>query len=353
MSNPDNNYTNISIANNVSSTNPYPANIQAVYDETLSQAILQEPGQYYCTMERFLVPLNNVPLFAFPVDRKQNQANVSQLQIGIENAGALKFPTFVTYVPQNDVPAPTSGGPNIRYEESLSPYYFITAIQPMIDMINTALLASHTASGVGGASPYYIYESKDRLISLIVTAGFIATGAKIFMNSYLNNYLRGFPYTTKNYNVTGAYLYYHNLATTPFGQVSPFQFRQEYEALASWMDCNRVVVTSNSLPVTPEASPNYDPNASQGTNGVITYSPIVTDFVVSYSNIDEKSTYLVLNPTPQYRLIDMNSRVPINRLNFSFWWASKKGALYPIFISPSDEVTTKIAFLKRSLYNSK
>ncbi len=352
MSKADNNYLNIVISNNETSTNPYRRNVQAVYDETLTQPILADPTQYYASIIRFSMPLDTIPFFSFPVDKNQNQANTSQLVIGIRNAALTEFSQTVTYVIQNDIVAPPSGGTNITYNQSLSQYYFVYSIQPMIDMINTALLAAYTASGVGGGVPFYVYDPLTQLISIIVTAGFLATGAKIFLNSYLKNYLDSFAFTTENDVQTGAFKYIHNLTTTPYGQVSPFRYYQEYNSLDLWFDIRKIVVTSTSLPVSQEASPNYDPAASQGTNGSVGYSPIVTDFVISYNNINDVSSVLVYEPANQYRLIDMNSQMPISRLNFTFYWLSKNGSLYPVYLSPNNSITMKIAFFKRTLYNS-
>lgn len=349
----DNVYLNIVITNNVSTTNPYPKNIQAIYDETLTQPILSDPSEYYASIIRFSMPLDTIPFFSFPVDRNQNNANVSQLLIGIKILAGNEFTSFVTYTPQNDVPPPVSGGLNISYTQSLSPYYFIYSIQPFISMINTALNSAFVAAGSpGGVAPFYVYDPQSQLISLIVDNAFLVAGARIFLNSYLKNYLDSFVFITDNDVPSGAFKYFHNLNPTPFGQVSPFRYWQEYNSLDLWFDIRKIVVQSSSLPGAEEASPNYDPGASQGTNGRVAYSPIVTDFVISYNNINDVSSVLVMEPSPQYRLIDMNSRIPINRLNFSFYWLSKNGNLYPVFLSPNNSITMKIAFFKRSLYNN-
>ena len=352
MTTVDNNYTNILISNNPKGSIPYPPNIQAVYNETLSQAILQDPSKYYCSINRFTIPMNLIPIFSFPVNRDQNNANLSQLIIGIETALGVGLDSELIYLPQNDIPPPVSGGANISYEDSLSPYYFVYSIQHMIDIINNSLDDAYIASGVGGGKPFYIYNPTTKLISLIVTAGFLATGAKIYMNSYLQDYLQGFSFRTKNYNTTGPYKFYHVLDSIPYGSPvgGPYEFKQERTSIPAWFDISRVIVTSSSLPIANESTPNYNPNTSEGTNGTVTYNPIVTDFAVSYTDIDEYASLLVLDPSPQYRLIDMNTQLPVNRLNFNFQWVSKTGAIRPIYCSPGNCITMKIAFLKRELY---
>jgi len=350
----DNVYLNILIPNNIPSTNPFPQAIQAVYDESLTQPVLADPSKYYASIIRFSMPLDTIPFFSFPLDRSQTNANLSQLLIGITNNVGVDFPAFVTYIPQNDYPPPVTTDPTFSYGQSISPYYFIYSIQPFINMINTALLAAYTASTVGGGAPFYVYNPATQLIGLVVTAGFLATGAKIYMNNYLKNYLDSFPFYSKNSIQTGAYRYTHNLDTLPYGAPvgGPYEFLEEYNSLDLWFDIRKIVVTSSSLPVIPEASPSFVPDASYGTNGSANYSPIVTDFVISYNNINDVSSVLVYEPSPQYRLVNMSSQSPIQRLNFSFFWLSKNGTLYPVFLSPNNSITMKIGFFKKDLYKN-
>jgi len=347
----DNLYLNIIIPNNVSSTNPYPQSIRAVYDESLVQPILMDPSQYYASIVRFSMPLDTIPFFSFPLDRNQNNPNVSQLLIGVKRAG-VEYTRFVNYIPQNDYPPPVTTTGTFSYDQSLLPYYFVYSIQPLITMINIALASAFGAAGIAGAAPYYVYNPLTQLVSLIVTQAFLTANATIFMNNYTKNYLDSFPfYTNVNYQ-DGAYKYTHNLDTIPYGSPvgGPYEFIEEYNSLDLWFDIRKIIITSSSFPVIPESTPSYNPDQSNGTNGSVTYAPIITDYVVSYNNINDVTSVLVYEPSPQYRLVNMSSTSPINRLNFSFSWLSKNGSLYPVLLSPNNSITIKLGFFKKDLY---
>ena len=355
MNSPDNQYLNITISNAQDGTSPYPQNKQAIYDETLPISVLDDPSQYYCSILRFSMPLDTIPLFLFPVNVNQANPDVSNLLIGIKYLG-VSYPSYVIYTPNNNIPAPVPVAvvpPYFTPTQTSSPYYFIYSVQQFLTMINTGLSVAFVASGSpGGVLPYYIYTPQTQLISLIVDAAFLVSGATIYMNAFLKTYLDSFPFIETVPGVYGndnTFIFTHDLSILPFGGTSPYQFQEEYNALDLWFDIRKIVVTTSSIPIVPEASPiAYNISNS---NGLGAYLPILTDFVVSYNNIQDITSILVYNPTAQYRLIDMNSKAPITRINLAFYWQSEIGTLFPIFLSPAQSITVKIGFLKKSLYN--
>ena len=353
-SNADNIYLNVSITNPVSGISAYPLESQAVYDENLTIPVLSNPSEYYCSIFRFSMPLDTIPIFRFPVNFSQNNPNISDLIIGINNDGLFTQP--IVYVAANNLiaPAPGASSPFFSLTQAASPYYFIYSVQQFITMINTALNLAFVAAGSpGGTAPFYIYTATTQLISLIVTAGFIASGATIIMNAYLKTYLDSFPFKytllpSNNPLVPGLFYYTQDLSTIPYGQTSPYRFDEEYNALDLWFDIRKIIITTSSIPIVQEASPSTV--AITNVNGAGNYLPIITDFVVSYNNIQDVSSILVYNPTSQYRLIDMYSNSPISRINLAFYWQSENGNLFPVFLSPGQTITVKIGFLKKELY---
>lgn len=343
----DNQYLNIIIHNPINGAVEFPDNLTATYDETLTIPILTHPEKYFSSIIRFGIPIDLVPILIFPCNPLQNNANISNLIIGVQTGAGVQFPIPVTYVSSNNITAPTPNGtsPFFLNFQLNDPYYFVYSVQDMIDMFNTALAAAFVAAGSpgGGAAPYYIYTSTGQVISLIVTSAFIGSGAQIFMNAPLQVYLNSFRFKTKN-NTNGPFMYYHNLATTPHGQTSPYQFDWEYNAIDLWLDARKIIITSQTLPSRQEASSTL----TDAGNAV--YQPIITDFLLSFNNIQDLSSIVVYSPTSQYRLIDLFKTEPISRFNFQFYWQSEAGALFPILLSPGQSITTKISFLNKSLY---
>lgn len=344
----DNRYLNIPINNLVG----YPVvikDIQATYDVTLTEPLLDNPSDYYASIVRFTIPINTIPIFSFPVDISQNNPNVSALLIGIGTTGGVEYPQNIVYIPRSDLPVPTAGSsaPYFTFNQITSEYYFIYSIQAFINMVNTALAAAVTASGIGVAAPYYVYTPQSQLFSLIVSQAFLNTNATIFMNELLLNYFDGFFFDDKNTIQNGLRLY-HNLNPIPYGSPvgGPYQYFQEYTSLPLWFDIRKVVITTSSLPVVTEANPGFNPTTNSSAN----YIPIITDFAVTFNNISDINTVVTYNPTAQYRLVDMKSNVPLTRIQLTINWLSKSGYLYPLFIAPNQSAELKIGFFRKELY---
>jgi len=355
MSKADNIYLNIPIPSKPdTSDNPYPHNKRAIYDETLSVPVIQNPSDYYASIIRFSLPVSEIPLFLFPLNIHQPDPDISNLMIGIiTSPGNVMYQQFVRYIVNSNTsnpPTPSGSDPYFTYDDTISSYYYIFYIQPFINMVNTALAAAVTASGIGVTAPYYIYTPTTQLLSLIVTQAFLATGAKIFMNSLLLPYFNSFNFDVQH--VPGSLtqsIAVHNLSTIPYGSPvgGPYQFIEEYNSINLWPDIRKIVITT-SLPINQEANPINLGNV----NGSAAYLPIFTDFVVAYNNISDISSVITYNPQSQYRLVDMSSNTPINRISLTFYWLSKNGSLLPVYISPNQSITVKIGFFKKDLYKN-
>jgi len=341
----DNIYLNLSINPDGTAGNSI-----ASFDENFSRPILMHPEEYYCAVARFSVPLSEIPILKFPLDVNQNNNLVSGLAIGIKTAGLTIFSQPVRFIAQNNVTLPVAGGsaPYFTNLQALSKAYDIFNVNAFLTMINTALAAAVTASAIGGTAPEYTWNPATQLMSLQCTAGFIATGATIFMNEGMQNYLAGFR-TYQNFNNT-INTYEHVLTPLPFGQTGPYTFDEDFTSISLWFDITKIVLTSSTLPVNQEISPVQDPTTGL-TQGTIGFTPILTDFLVALSSTNDILTRATYTPDT-YRLIDMASTAPINKLNLQFFWVNKAGSFIPLEISSVQVATVKLYFGKKSLYNN-
>lgn len=353
----DNNYLDIVIPNIVTTNDPLPKNILASYNQNFTVPLIQCPSKNYFSVLRFTIPLDTVPLFSFPVNIYQNNPNQSLMQIGIQLNGGTQFTQFVIFVPQaQNISAPIPGGssPFFTNEQVISQYYYIYSIQAFINMINSALnLAFIAAGSPGGTAPFYIYRAMSQTFSLIVTQAFLNSGAQIFMNSFLNNYLFSFYYDTINDINTGEYQFFHNLSTIPYGSTvgGPYEFIEEYSTIPLWFDIRKILLVSNSIPIVQQASPTFN-STTTTVNNQPNYLNIITDFAVTYDNIADISSVLTYNPGPQYRLLDMLSNTPISRFDVQVFWLSKNGNTYPLYISPNQTVDIFFGWFDKSLYKN-
>ena len=121
---------------------------------------------------------------------------------------------------------------------------------------------------------------------------------------------------------------------------------QEYSILGSnWTSLRKIIIATNTIPNTNEYVP------TKGNSGVTNSFPILTDFTPNFSQVGgETRSIAFYYPTSQYRLVDMISDQPLSKINIKIYWEDTAGNLYPLYISPSQQINLKLAFLRKSLY---
>lgn len=334
----DNTYINCVI-------NPSFNNAPAIFDQTFTLPLLDDPSQYYCSIIRFVAPLNAIPYFHFPLNINQSNANVGSLIFGIKTTLNVKTAVPVIYVPNNNLPVPTTTAVSAPYwtnNQAISDYYGIFSIQQVITMFNVAVQSALTASGTAG-SAVYSYNSTTQLISLTVNAAFVATGASIFMNDAAENFLSTFQFY-ENYTPTVEDDYYHVLTPLPAPVGGPYVFVEEAIGMSLWYDLRNIIITSNSLPIRFESVP------SGSDSGLVAYKPIVTDFIIGLDDVNVASCIAIYNPQSQYRLIDMTSHTSIVKIQLSILYADKFGNNFPLLLDRSQSASIKLGFFKKNLF---
>lgn len=344
----------------------------AIYNVTKSQPIIQNPKEYYCSVIRFDIPLNLIPLYIMPIIPNQANPNLTPMQITISFQGT-DFTESLIYVSDNlFASAPTQNLPDVQV---ITPYYYVYSFQNLIDSLNTALSTAYAAFGVAfpaapqviaNSIPYFVFDPQTQLISLIVDNSWATTGANealITVNSFLNNYLLAFRYKInanasftanaefsfviedKGNNICNAEGFYD--IAVPANN-NHLKFTQEYSNMNYWISLRKILVTSSSIPVLNEYVPGFNSTGTQNSSAAS--QPILTDFVPQIQNSQDSRSIAYYVPTSQYRLLDMISSQPLKDLNLQLFWVSKAGGIYPIYISNMQEASIKIAFLKKSLY---
>ncbi len=137
--------------------------------------------------------------------------------------------------------------------------------------------------------------------------------------------------------------------TAPETPVYFAQIAQEYSTVPMWNPIMGIVFTSSTIPVQPMnvGTPfvyNGDTLIQTGNNSNI--SAIVTDF--QSSNNDYRG-FINYTPTGQYRLIDLFGNKPLTQLNFTVFWKSRTGQLFPFYLVSGASAQVVFGFFKKAL----
>lgn len=368
----DNVYLNVVMNHSGGITNETPT--IASYNVQKTNPIIDKPSDYYCSIIRFEIPLDDVPLAIMPIVPNQANPNLSTLKIGIE-ASSVDYTQTVIYEPDDalDAPVPVQN----QTFQVITPYYFIYEYNNLVAMVNVALSNAWIAAGSpGGAGncPFFFWNTDTQLFEFYVSNAFIASGADVYFNESMRNYFDTFRIQFLGYNqpnghdyeivirnaTTNAqyykpYLVKESIAAATLFPYDPipagawFKFAQEYSSIAYWQALRKILIISTTLPIVSEIVPGQ--NAGTKTqNGVSTSFPIVSDFVPQVELVSQSRSIAYYVPTSQYKLIDMTSDTPLSSIDLKVLWQDKQGNNYPIYITSEQQISIKLAFLKKSLY---
>lgn len=341
----------------------------AVYDTTKTTPILDKSSDYYCAVIRFTIPLDEVPLQIMPIIPNQGNPNLTPFFVGFTYAG-ISYYNQLIYVPPNVMVPPVQNQPF----QVITPYYYVYDYRTLITMINVGLAAAFAASPlpglIGGTAlaPYIFLDPATSLFSLIVQPYFTAVTSPltslptIYVNSLLQTYIGSFSYNFLGYNhpfgndfefiltnpIQEQPYYPPNFGISPgTNAILFYKYTQEYPTLQYWSSIRKIVITSAGIPINSEAVPSFN-------NGDTNVSfPIISDYVPAIEGrTGESRTIAYYLPSAQYRYVDLLSDTPLQKVDLKFFWQDRLGHLYPINISPYQQIEVKIVFVRKDSFKN-
>lgn len=344
----DNIYVNVTFSPNPANLLPGPAE----YVVTKTIPILDKCDDYYCSVVRFTIPLNSVPLFVMPIVPNQGNPDLTPFIIGIRTGG-VNFSQPVIYASNNGtLTAPIQN----QTTQVVTPYYFVFEYQNLITAVNLALAAAFVASGLVGNAPYFYLDTSTQLINLVVdVANFapVAPGvpvATIYMNLALVSYFIAFEGTFLGLNPGGRDFEFDLVRFGFDTTIPPFtpaatqkKFSQEYFSLEIWSSLRKIIITTNSIPIISE----YTPTNNSGISSTL---PIITDFVPQLEQLGASRSIAYYTPTAQYRLVDLKSSEHLNTIDLKIYWQDTASNIFPLLLSFNQQASIKLGFFKKAIY---
>jgi hypothetical protein len=410
----DNLYFNIDIINPLRTINPFSLinrdvpDILAVYEENLTQPLIQNPSDYYITVARFSIPGTSIPIFSMDIIPNQIDPNLTPYSFCLSYLGN-DFPAILEYFSTGNTPVPPAPRPGV-FQDRMSRYYYVYEYSHMIQMmnitLNTAFLALKAAfpAAPPTEAPFFVYDEITQLISLVAQYAYTGNATiQIFTTSLTyerflngmsvqflgNNQPNGkdllFLFPPMNINVPGGTIAPKVIGLLPKfndawvagpGPVRPipagaqletkeprdytadvnnppfYLFNvQDFVTIQYWNSFRNIVFTTGNIPVQSEYIPsvqNFVPNTNTQATGAIAYRPILTDFQPILAAAGDARSQLQYYPQGPYRLLDMISNTPLQKIDLQIWWEDIIGNLHPIFIAASQIASVKLLFIKKN-----
>jgi hypothetical protein len=84
---------------------------------------------------------------------------------------------------------------------------------------------------------------------------------------------------------------------------------------------------------------------SGGNNSNLT--SILSDFAIAVSPSNEYRPIIEYTPQSEYRLLDMNSCMNMNRIDIQVYWKDRYGLLHPLLLRPGCSAHVKLMFRRK------
>jgi hypothetical protein len=362
------------------------------YNEQRTMPFIQNPEDYYLSIQRFTVETGSIPVFIPSIQPNQGNRDRTIYSITLEYTDPLlgtatSGQVFIDWVPEDRgaaIPPPpnqTQNGIQVLdtgYYNAYSYQYWCILISGFFQRAYDALVISATGLGItlpSDFAPQLVWDTTSNTATLYADVlGYdqnpnnLNTQIKIFWNAPLFYLFSSFPAFQfgfnqplgKNFQLLPFFL--GSAGTTPILDVNTvvppaapvvlfyaIALYQEVSTVANMTPVSSIVFTSNTLPIHPSqvSTPLVFNNSQQialgGNNADI--ANIITDLVTDSGNYRPN---LVYTPSAEYRLITLNGNRPLFNLDLQIFYRVKTGQLIPFRLASGQSVTIKIAFLKKS-----
>lgn len=352
------------------------------FNETRTNPIIPNAGDYYLSIVRFSLDTYNLPNFVCEIQPNQGNRNLSIYSVTLEyddGAGNItpSDQVYINWVPQNrnaNIPVPpnqTSTG----FQEFTS-YYYCYQFQYFLALINIAYqtaLTSLIANTGGVLSP--IVNANAPILTWDVTSSKAILQAetqyyennnlakiRIYCNpplfSLFNSFVSLYNGTSgvtlgRNYqfiieDFTGVNTILLPTNEIPANQRVYTQIFQEFSTIDTWTPVSSIVFTSNTMPIisnqlsTPLLFNNGQTTSGLGNNA--NFAQIITDMITNQQVFKPNILY---SPSAEYRRIDMTGNLPLTNIDINVYWRNKVGALVPFTLASGSSATIKFLFERK------
>jgi hypothetical protein len=129
-----------------------------------------------------------------------------------------------------------------------------------------------------------------------------------------------------------------------YSAVTLLQVEQEYPQPNNFIDIDRLLFTTQQIPVVKEFTP-VNPGPNQGSTTQNSFLNIITDF--SLANLEHNFTYIEYLPTAEYRRISMNPSTALDQIDMRVSYTTFDGTIHQVFIPPGGFLSIKMMFERK------
>jgi hypothetical protein len=318
--------------------------------------------------------------------------NYTPYEIAISINGDEYFEKVVFVSQNTSLPDPL---PPTQIGQPTHPYYYCYSYQQFLNCVNTAIATAWNRvpldDGRYGPPPSFWFDeisSRFKFNAVAQKPGLNPTDpqipvwntgtstnplstayATLWMNEPLYNLLSGFDFITyqrppKNpaseplqYRMK-IYQQFENTKANPLATNNAALYiimTSEQIDIAVWNPIKALVFTSGLIPLLPTLT--SQPKSLESSGAFSSYgnnsnlSTQMTDFEVPFSATNTYKQSVNYQPSGEYRLIDIQSDLPVSSIQVSVFWKNLDGILTPFYLDGGQSGNIKIMFRRKDFNN--
>ena len=371
--------------------NDYTANATRPYlrfEEIRNTPFLDgDSAEYFCSIVRFTIQTGNtLPVFIPSIVTGQPNPNLTIYTVTLIY-GVTSVTRNVIYTPEDNT-APVPAPPLIQ--QDISSKYYAYHYSHIVEMVNAALRTAFIALRLAVTLAVFDlpkptlppYLEFDHITNRVILHAeqirydetfLTRTGdpaINIFFNERLFDLFVGMQYTFEssqgdaNYRLRVAYNgsnlvtrdeitgYDPDAEKVNFIEMNYVQMYQEVSSIAIWNPVSALIfassllaikTTQTSLPRSIGSNENAFSNVGNNSNML----SAISDFAIAVDGNNQYRPMVIYNPSPEYRLIDMNSYMNLNRVDIIVYWKDTFGNIHPFELSPGNSASVKLMFRRK------
>ncbi len=322
------------------------------FTDTRNQSILDDASKYRVAVQKLYIETANIPLFV-PVVRQPN-VNINELVYSFTmSKGIYEYQRYIQFISQN----PSSQIPTLSPTQQLtSDYYYIYHIQYWTKLLNNTLsecwtglnnvLVTAGQPAITGAKPRLEFNIENSKYVLFADSNtFDEEGVnpiKLYMNNNMNHILCNFQTENLGYvdKVNGKNFRFQIYNTGFNSYLAPpttyLQIYQEVSSVALFSSCGGLVLSTSILPIRGSFTgqeKDFGSDAFTSSNNNSNSINVLTDFTIASNEIsDLYRPFILYNPNPSYKWIDLLSSTSINSININVYWRDNFGRLNQLYL---------------------
>ena len=346
-------------------------------------SIIDDPSQYYISLQRATLTTSAIPMYIFPIKNGLTQTNINLSPFTVKfeywSTALLRLYFYsdnVIYQSQILDSQPYPPSQNNGYQDFTNSqfYYYVYDVSWMLNIFNSSIkkIFSDFCSGLLTATgitispdlfPFYTYNNTTRLFTLNfpksifdqsiypqvlmyqdgLSGDLFNCPANVYADELENNYLMK------------AYDLYDN--TIIFDSTNYYAMSASETQFNIWCPVRRIVFTIDNVPIRKleidssfdnvpfTAQNNNDPNSIIRPN-----LPIFFDLSVDPDEFGRNRNILqyAVSSIAQSRLVALGSGQPVKNFVINIWWVDIYGNQRPLLGVANSNNVLKICFFKKS-----